>query len=146
MLHRLAYISTFIGDATQRDLDEILQTARRRKSADGITGLLVFHEGNFFQVLEGPREEVLACYARILRDTRHRECVTLLSGPVQSREFADWEMAYIPFAALGPTDQQDFINLQELGRSDAIGSLGKDSETKRVVTSFLSCFGSLSCV
>jgi hypothetical protein len=45
-------------------------------------------------VLEGPEAAVLATYARIQADPRHRACVLLSCATVAERAFGDWSMAF----------------------------------------------------
>lgn len=143
MLYRLAYISSFVGRATQADLDDILRSARRKNGADGITGFLLFHDGNFFQVLEGAEEKVVACYDRIVGDSRHRGSIILQSEQTESRMFSDWEMGYVPFADLGPTHQKGFVDLQDFRNSAKMRSMGQDPVTSVFVNRFLSSFRDL---
>ena len=108
MLHRLVYLSSLTGSPDRLDLDGLFRAARTKNSAEDITGLLLYHDGNFFQVLEGPRENVLACYDRIQADRRHTGCVTLLSEEIGSRMFSEWQMAYVPYTDLSPAHQRVF--------------------------------------
>lgn len=77
-------------------LTGILTTARRNNLRDGITGALICREDLFVQLLEGKREAVTQTFARILRDDRHTEIVTLLSDDSDDRLFPDWAMRHDP--------------------------------------------------
>ena len=77
-------------------LTGILTTARRNNARDGITGCLVCREDLFLQLLEGPRDAVIATYERILRDDRHANIVTLRSNDIEPRLFPDWTMRHVP--------------------------------------------------
>jgi hypothetical protein len=77
-------------------LTGILSKARRNNERDGITGCLVCREDLFLQLLEGPRDAVIATYERILRDDRHANIITLWSGDIESRLFPDWTMRHVP--------------------------------------------------
>jgi hypothetical protein len=56
--------------------------------------MLLFKDGNFMQVLEGPEAAVRATHARIVSDPRHSGLITLLQGPVAARSFGGWSMAF----------------------------------------------------
>jgi hypothetical protein len=73
-------------------LDSILHAARRHNARDGITGALLCRHDLFMQLLEGPRDAVTRCFARILRDDRHVEVSLLWCGDAQARLFPDWSM------------------------------------------------------
>ena len=70
-LRRLIYISSASGKFGQADLDAILAISRKNNSARGLTGMLLFHDGCFFQVLEGEAAIVERTFATISNDTRH---------------------------------------------------------------------------
>ncbi len=95
MLETLVYTSAATADRlTDEDLDEILEISRENNARAGITGLLLFAEGNFIQVLEGPAEEVERAFRRIAKDPRHRQIIELYREPIKKRSFADWNMGY----------------------------------------------------
>lgn len=93
-ISRLVYVSTANPGLLQTDLDAILETARARNAAEGITGLLVFNGFNFMQLLEGPPGSVQRVFNAICRDQRHSGVVRVLSGEADRRVFADWAMAF----------------------------------------------------
>lgn len=69
-MQRLIYTSIARRQMSQRDIDRILMTSRLYNEISGITGLLVYHEKRFLQVLEGPIVELDKVYDRIRRDYR----------------------------------------------------------------------------
>jgi hypothetical protein len=82
-----------IGDAA---VDRIIQSARRLNPERGITGLLVFGSGVFFQWLEGPRDNLLQLLSRLHMDPRHRDMVMLEeSEEIRERLFPDWSMELV---------------------------------------------------
>ena len=97
-LYRLVYVSHGVdtGDLDRLDAEvaDILAASRRNNQAAGITGALLFSSGCFAQTLEGTMDAVTATFERIQCDTRHRDTLVLQAGPVASREFGDWSMAY----------------------------------------------------
>ncbi|NVO05762.1 MAG: BLUF domain-containing protein [Rhodoferax sp.] len=92
-LIQLIYLSDLV-DRDESQLGAILDSAQRHNSRDDITGMLLYAEGNFLQVLEGAPERVHATFERIRRDRRHRNIVTLLDEAVPQRHFANWSMGY----------------------------------------------------
>lgn len=77
-----------IGSAT-------LSTARRKNAERQITGALLLDQGQFIQVLEGERETIETCFAKIGRDKRHDEVQLLALTPLSARRFNHWSMAYL---------------------------------------------------
>ena len=139
-LYRLAYISSSIHLLAPEDLENVLAASRHNNEADGITGLLLYHDGNFFQALEGPEDAVQACYRRIRNDPRHKDCITLISEAASGRLFADWAMAYVPYSALDQTDRDGFIDLQKLRAGPKMREIEKDKKATAFVNAFLANF------
>ena len=80
---------------TRDDLALLLTGARRRNAAVDLTGMLVFAQNLFLQVLEGRAEDVLATFARIEVDSRHKNITTLFRGNAPAgRLFAEWAMGF----------------------------------------------------
>ena len=77
-------------------LTGILASARRNNLRDGITGALICREDLFIQMLEGPKDLVIATFARIRRDDRHTDITTLRNGDIEARLFPEWAMRHDP--------------------------------------------------
>jgi hypothetical protein len=97
-LYSLAYFSrNTIEDGSgqmQAHIEQILVSARRNNAANGVTGALLFSDGCFAQVLEGPRDEVEAIFETIQCDPRHRDVTILHLHAVEHRSFGAWSMAF----------------------------------------------------
>ena len=81
-------------EAQDEQIDRILASSRRNNAALGITGALLFSTDCFAQTLEGPTAAVETLFERIQWDDRHCDSIILQAGPVDTREFGDWSMAY----------------------------------------------------
>ena len=79
-----------------------MKTSRAHNAAAGITGVLVFSDGVFLQLLEGGRGAVSALYNRISRDPRHHDVVLLAYDEVDERRFAGWSMGQANLSRLNP--------------------------------------------
>ncbi|MBA3883061.1 MAG: BLUF domain-containing protein [Chthoniobacterales bacterium] len=93
-LYFLIYVSIASDPLGNERLLDILRASRENNSRNDITGLLLYKERRFMQILEGPETLVCATYARILGDPRHREVTVLLKGGTAERDFADWAMGF----------------------------------------------------
>ena len=94
MLHHIAYVSRARTNLGSGLLSDILGVSEINNTRDGITGILMYHDLMFFQILEGQQENVIRCSARILDDERHTSVFTMLDHTVESRVFSKWAMAY----------------------------------------------------
>jgi hypothetical protein len=95
-LHRILYVSAAAQTLTPAELDELLLVARANNALNDVTGALLYADGDFMQLLEGPREQVTETFRRIERSPMHRGVIALMNDPVDQREFATWSMAYSP--------------------------------------------------
>lgn len=143
MPHRLVYMSSTTWRVEPGDLVEILDASRRNNKRDGITGALIYHNGNFLQVLQGEEDKVMACYRRIGADPRHRGCLITQSDPVESRNFGVCDMASIPFTQLSPENRDGFIELQDLFATWKGRGLAQDYRVDLFLCSFLERFRNL---
>lgn len=78
----------------EQALDDLLERARAKNGGLGVTGMLLYRQGDFMQVLEGPKDDVLSLYSTIIRDPRHHSVTTLVNTDVAERGFGDWSMAF----------------------------------------------------
>ena len=92
-MHQLLYVS-----ATRRDLPEdvlkaILAVSRANNARLNVTGLLLYLDGGFLQILEGARQTLHQLYAVIAKDSRHWE-ERLLLDQAGTRNFREWSMGF----------------------------------------------------
>ena len=101
LLYNMVYCSRATAEVDDAAVNRIIATARRTNPALGITGLLVFGSGVFFQWLEGPRHNVLELMEKIKTDPRHESVVSLsTTEEVRERLFPDWDMELVTSADL----------------------------------------------
>ncbi|CAM8630644.1 BLUF domain containing protein [Burkholderiales bacterium] len=96
LLYNLVYCSHASAGADDKTVDAIVATSRRRNPPLGITGLLVFGGGVFFQWIEGPKAHVTRLMELITSDPRHETVVILsTSEEVRERIFPNWDMELV---------------------------------------------------
>jgi hypothetical protein len=92
-LTQLIYVSHLVNQ-DESALAAILESAVRRNRQSGITGILLYAEGNLIQVLEGDPIAVQETYGRISIDQRHGDITCLQNEEVAARSFPEWSMGY----------------------------------------------------
>jgi len=117
MPFRLIYSSEAAPGLAEADLEGMLVESRFRNRAHGITGVLVFVEGAFLQILEGEKEDVLDLMERISRDPRHHGVKVFYEQEVEERAFPSWSVAYLSRSA------QDVAKWAELEGATTIGEV-----------------------
>jgi hypothetical protein len=90
----LVYVSSGSRPFSDADLVELLKKAREKNTRLKITGMLLYKNGLFVQVLEGPDDPVRQLFATISADNRHRGTSCLQERQIEKRQFADWKMAF----------------------------------------------------
>jgi hypothetical protein len=93
-MRAIAYVSTASSNLERQDLEAIVAAARGRNALSGVTGVLLYCDGNFMQYVEGPDEIVLSTFDRIARDPRHYQINEIMNQPIPEREFGDWTMGF----------------------------------------------------
>jgi hypothetical protein len=95
-LCHIVYCSRSAAGVDDAAVQLIVRAARRNNPRHGITGLLVFGSGMFFQWIEGPPSSIRQLMANIKSDPRH-EGVVELSETEEERErmFPDWAMELV---------------------------------------------------
>jgi hypothetical protein len=91
-LHVLVYVSKAAHQVRADELERLLHGARRRNTAAGITGVLLYSDGAFMQYLEGSAEALRKVYAFIKADPLHYGLVVLVREPIAQRQFDAWSM------------------------------------------------------
>ena len=95
MLFQLIYSSVATERMPKSKLYKILLAARSGNASLDVTGLLVFVNGVFLQILEGERDAVSTLMKKISSDPRHSSVKVLREMDVDQRTFSSWRMAYV---------------------------------------------------
>ena len=95
-MHRLIYLSQAVSPFSNDHLLQLLAHARHFNKANALTGILLYGNHQFMQVLEGEEATVRALYARIRLDQRHRNVQLYRDQPCPQRTFGQWQMAFYP--------------------------------------------------
>lgn len=140
MPFRLAYVSSSKKEILHRELQCILAVPRTNNAAVGITGLLIYHDGNFIQFLEGTEAAVRDCFTRIGADKRHRNCIVLQRAEVEARSFPDWSMGYLAPEQLGADKLGGLSDLVALRKKAETGVVSGDKQVEIFLRSFFSGF------
>lgn len=93
-LTSLVYISVADHQMEPDELLTILDSANRNNPEHGLTGMLLYQNGFFIQVLEGEASDVDLMYERILNDDRHHHIVLVEKVEISERAFGNWTMGF----------------------------------------------------
>jgi hypothetical protein len=93
MFH-IIYMSSAVVPFSPAELQSLLEVSRRNNTALGVTGILLYKDGNFLQVIEGEKTVLDQLYAKIALDPRHGGVMTFFREEIPEREFPGWSMAF----------------------------------------------------
>jgi hypothetical protein len=93
-LVQLIYVSSAIKKLSNDELDNILESSIRYNQRQQVTGMLLYSDGNFMQVIEGEESKINETYERICEDTRHRNIILVNQETISEREFESWSMSF----------------------------------------------------
>ncbi|MRI35105.1 hypothetical protein EOPP23_19245 [Endozoicomonas sp. OPT23] len=112
-LYQIVYTSSSSELMESAELEIILASARKNNANNKVTGMLLYSEGVFIQVLEGPEQAVRETYELIARDPRHHGAIVLLESGIENRNFSNWAMGFKQSAKSGLADNEgysEFLN------------------------------------
>ncbi|CDS53478.1 hypothetical protein [Polaromonas sp. CG9_12] len=76
-------------------MGRILLKSRINNRNNGLTGVLYFGDGCFFQCIEGEEEAVLSLLRKIKNDSRHSDITVRSRKLIKERSFGSWEMKFV---------------------------------------------------
>jgi hypothetical protein len=122
-LRQLIYVSTACRLLDEAELLAILEASVRHNGPQAVTGMLLYADGSFMQILEGSPAAIDETMGRIRNDDRHRDVVVIETRPIARREFGRWSMG---FRRLGEREMRhpNFIPFFEFGRTPAATAAG----------------------
>ena len=92
---QLIYGSTAVKPFTNEQLVELLKKAREKNERLNITGMLLYYDRSFIQVLEGDAEAVDGLFETIKNADRHESVTMFFRRETTAREFPEWEMGFM---------------------------------------------------
>jgi Sensors of blue-light using FAD len=110
-MYHLVYISYATSPFSEAELISLLQKCRESNKANEITGMLIYLQERFIQVLEGDRSAVKRLLNKIEKDARHKRVSILLEGDSEERIFKNWSMG---FKNLSLNDYNELCGFQDI--------------------------------
>ncbi len=125
-LEAVVYVSSAVGSLSEAELTELLARARAKNEDVEVTGVLLYHDGTFFQYFEGPSIGVEFVYDRVRRSAMHRGIIELMHASVPERLFSNWSMGFTraPVATVLQLSQANWTSLLASRPGAAVASDG----------------------
>ncbi len=117
MYHYLMYVSYAAQPLTDDDLVALLEKCRLNNKKRNITGMLMFVDGKFIQVLEGAEKDINEMYDIILNDSRHKKISKIIEGQCVERNFKNWTMGFKSMSGYTLEDKKGFCEVENYFRN-----------------------------
>jgi len=91
---QVTYVSQTSESMSAEQLLDLLVQCRENNTQKSITGMLLYGNGTFLQVLEGADTVVDELVEQILEDPRHANIEVLGRKPIEQRDYAEWSMGF----------------------------------------------------
>ena len=108
MLKTICYISDSVHDKSMKILEDLYLKARTNNSKNNITGILIYIDRSFLQVLEGEEKIVNETFKKISIDARHKNIFNIIDSPIEQRIFEDYNFGFTTI-----NDKKELNNLFE---------------------------------
>lgn len=133
-LIQLIYVSAATHEMTADELRAILDLSVRHNTRNEVTGLLLYFDRTFMQVIEGPESAIDELMTRLLSDPRHYGVNVLSRSEVPAREFAQWSMGFKGFSQSDLLVYPNYAPFFSDGfKAEQLGTPGLAIEIMRVV-------------
>ena len=124
-LYQLSYRSKAKKGINQVDIEDILNSSYKNNGERGVTGCLIYDFREFYQILEGKKEDVLYIYQKIKEDSRHNQIEILRQDLAKQRYFSDFSMANLN--AVGNSRIKELIRIYKYQSGDENKTTEKNS-------------------
>lgn len=95
MRYAIVYVSSASDDLEKEEIKQILNSSKTWNNEHDITGLLLFSEGNFFQVIEGEKEMIPKLFESIKEDKRHHNIIQIFGKDIHKEAYDGYDSDFV---------------------------------------------------
>lgn len=95
MRYAISYVSSASEKLSELDVEKVLNFSKNWNNEHNITGMLLFSQGNFFQVLEGEKKLIKELFGRIVKDSRHFNIIRIFEKEIDDADFEGYSANFI---------------------------------------------------
>ena len=125
MLSQLVYVSKRNPNCTEEEIEKILASCKKNNPPLQITGVLLYSDTKFIQMVEGDAKVITGLYDKIKLDNRHSNAMMISYGPISEKSFPSWHMgarkivgSQVDFKTDIPKEDQEVFNSLLNGREE----------------------------
>lgn len=93
-MFQLIYVSQATSSIQLDEIENILEASRANNQVEQVTGMLMYKDRLFIQILEGQKDDVFSVYNRVKDDSRHQGVQIIEELEVPKRQFDQWIMGF----------------------------------------------------
>ncbi len=124
MRYTISYVSTSNPDLSDTDITHLMDYVRAHNCLLDITGILIYSDGNFLQVIEGNKETVKGIFEKIKKDLRHYNIIKILDKEIDGSSFSDYHSSFTVISDHnGPIELQKFLEKEKLSNPEHFKSI-----------------------
>jgi hypothetical protein len=120
MLSQLVYVSNRKTNCTAEEIEKILASCKQNNPPLNITGVLLYSEVKFIQLVEGDAKVIMNLYDKIKKDPRHSNVMMISYNPIKEKSFPSWHMG-----------------TRDISKTDVLFKTDISAEDKKVFTEIL---------
>jgi len=98
MLSQLVYVSSRAAICNDDEIENILASCKKNNPELGITGILLYSDTKFIQMVEGEYKTIFTLYDKLKKDSRHYDFYMISCAPIKERAFPSWHMGSKKFS------------------------------------------------
>jgi len=128
---RIIYISCSQEYLNGQKIQFLLEQSRKNNLQNKISGVLIYVDGDFLQVIEGPKFAVLDLFESIKKDARHKRIMTIVNTEIKKRSFPKWNMGFC---------STDYKELREIKGCENISTETLSKISDKMAHAFINSF------
>jgi Sensors of blue-light using FAD len=98
MLSQLVYVSNRASICSDEEIENILASCKKNNPELEITGVLLYSDTKFIQLVEGEYKTIFDLYDKLKGDPRHHDFYMISCVPIKERAFPSWHMGSKKFS------------------------------------------------
>ena len=132
LIHSI-YSSAASSTFKEHEIPGLLEQIRKANEDIDVTGMLLYIEGSFFQVLEGEPAVIDALVRKIQSDARHSQFTLIIREPVLERDFGGWTMG---FEAIGLSEAGELLGENDFFESASCVARLSPGRARKLLSAF----------
>jgi len=137
-LYCLVYTSIANQKMSDDNLKELLKKSRLKNERKNVTGMLLYLDPFFIQILEGEEAIVNESFNIIKQDSRHHKVKIIYKKPIEQRSFPNWTMGFNKISDENLEAAEGFSDFLQRPTSHFFSD--SPSETEKMLEKFLDMF------